>query len=85
MASGLIESISFKLGYNLLYTLSQNRAVSTNIRVDFFDKNLDTPFIMMMERSCIDKNFIDWTAQFPLKISYYILLIKKRFKGFVQS
>jgi hypothetical protein len=40
MASGLIESISFKLGYNLLYTLSQNRAVSTNIRVDFFDKNL---------------------------------------------
>lgn len=40
MASGLIESISFKLGYNLLYTLEQNKLFATNVRVDFFDKNL---------------------------------------------
>jgi hypothetical protein len=39
---------------------------------DFFDKNLGTPFIMMMERSCIDKNFIDWIAQFNVKISNVI-------------
>lgn len=39
---------------------------------NFFDKELATPFIMMMERSCVDKNFLDWTAQFPVKISNVI-------------
>jgi|688.fasta_scaffold427214_2 hypothetical protein len=39
MASGLIQSISFKLGYNLLYTLQQQKFVATAIRNDLYDKD----------------------------------------------